>query len=377
RHSFNALADTEGTLVHLGGITTPPQIDEAAMTVTVGAATRYGVVASYLQERGFALHNMGSLPHISVGGATATGTHGSGDTNGNLSSAVNAIEIVGADGELRQVRRGDPTFDAMVVGLGAFGIVTRLSLDIHPTFDVRQDAFVDLSWQSLLDNVEEVFSAAYSVSVMTKWTGGRAGQLWLKTRVGIDYPALVDVAHLGAVPAPATLFEVEAGGEGSNLNLFGGVVGPWSERLPHFRLDRMPSSGEEIQSEYLVPRENIVAALSALRGLGERIDPVLLITELRSVAADDLWMSGASGRDVIGVHFTWARDFPGVNAVLPDIEAALLPLGGRPHWGKHFLAGAAELAPLYPKLPEWKALVAEHDPNGKFRSAFLEEKILG
>jgi len=378
RHSFNSLADTEGTLVHLGAIEANPVIDPDAMTITVGGATRYGVVASYLQANGYALHNMGSLPHISVAGAVATATHGSGDANGNLATAVSGLQVVTADGSLLEIRRGDPGFDGMVVGLGAFGIVSRITLDISPTFNVRQDAYINLPWQRLFDNLDEITSSAYSVSVMTKWSSETVGQLWLKSRVGEGLPELVDATRFGVVAAPVSLFTAGNDGTGdTNLNLFGGVVGPWSERLPHFRLDSQPSNGDEIQSEYLVPRSSAVAAITALHALGEKIDPVLLITELRTVAADDLWLSTAYGEDALAIHFTFLKDFAGVDAVLPDIEAALLPLGGRPHWGKRFHATAADLAPLYPRLDDFRALVSERDPDGKFRSAFLQENILG
>ncbi|MBO0983472.1 D-arabinono-1,4-lactone oxidase [Rathayibacter sp. SD072] len=376
RHSFNALPDTPGTLVHLGRIAPEPVIDAEASTITVGGSTRYGIVASHLHAAGYALHNMGSLPHISVAGAISTGTHGSGDRNANLSSAVSALEIVTADGSLRTIRRGEPGFEGVVVGLGAFGIVTRVTLDIQPTFDVRQDAFVDLPWDRVLDDFDAITSSAYSVSLMTHWSSPTVEQLWLKTKVEKGSVADVDATHLGAVAASASLFAVSEGVD-SNLNPFGGSVGPWSERLPHFRLDREPSAGDEIQSEYMVPRDRIREAIVALRAIGDRIDEVLLITELRTMAGDDQWLSPASGRDSVGIHFTFAKDRAGVDAVLPAVEGALLPLGARPHWGKHFLVGADEIAPLYPHLPEWRALVGEWDPSGRFASDFVRERLLG
>ncbi|MBF4463079.1 MULTISPECIES: D-arabinono-1,4-lactone oxidase [unclassified Rathayibacter] len=376
RHSFNSLPDTPGVLLHLGRLPSDPVIDADARTITVGGATRYGVVAAALHAAGSALHNMGSLPHISVAGAIATGTHGSGDRNANLSSAVSALELVTADGSLRTIRRGDPGFEGVVVGLGAFGIVTRVTLDIQPTFDVRQDAFAELPWDRVLDDFDAITSSAYSVSLMTHWSTPTVEQLWLKTKVEKGVVAEVDATHLGAVAASASLFAAADGGE-SNLNPFGGVVGPWSERLPHFRLDREPSAGDEIQSEYMVPRENVREAIVAMRAIGERIDDVLLITELRTMAGDEQWLSPAQGRDSVGVHFTFTRDQAGVDAVLPAIEEALLPLGARPHWGKRFLARAADIAPLYPHLDEWRALRSEWDPSGRFASDFLRERLLG
>ncbi|PPH04282.1 FAD-binding protein [Rathayibacter sp. AY1C1] len=376
RHSFNSLPDTPGALLHLGRLASDPVIDAEASTVTVGGATRYGVVAAHLHSNGYALHNMGSLPHISVAGAIATGTHGSGDRNANLSSAVSALELVTADGSLRTIRRGEPGFEGVVVGLGAFGIVTRVTLDIQPTFDVRQDAFVDLPWERVLDDFDAITSSAYSVSLMTHWSSPIVEQLWLKTKVAAGSVADVDATHLGAVAASASLFAVSEGVD-SNLNPFGGSVGPWSERLPHFRLDREPSAGDEIQSEYMVPRANVREAIVALRAIGERIDDVLLITELRTMAGDDQWLSPAGGRDSVGVHFTFKKDRAGVDAVLPAVEGALLPLGARPHWGKHFLAGADEIAPLYPHLEEWRTLRSEWDPSGRFASDFLRDRLLG
>ncbi|TFD88602.1 FAD-binding protein [Cryobacterium lactosi] len=369
RHSFNSLPDTTGALVHLGALVGEPVIDPVAMTVMVDAATPYGVAAEFLQRHGYALHNTGSLPHISVAGAISTGTHGSGDVHRNLSSAVAALQLVTAHGELRTVRRGDPGFDGMVVGLGAFGVITRVSLDIQPTFDIRQDAFVDLPWETVLSDFDAVMGAAYSVSLMTHWAASSVDQLWLKTRVVNGEPAEVDAAHLGAAAAPVSLFDTES----SNMTPFGGVVGPWSERLYHFRLDATPSLGDEIQSEYLVPRERIVEALTALRGIGERLDGPLAVSEIRTMAGDDLWLSPAYGRDSVGVHFTWRNEPDAVDAVLPDIEAILLPLGARPHWGKHHHVSPADLAPLYPRLAEWGALVTAWDPTGKFGNTLIDE----
>lgn len=368
RHSFNALPDTTGTLVHLGALVGEPVIDADAMTVTVDAATRYGVAADYLQRHGYALHNTGSLPHISVAGAIATATHGSGDRLGNLSTAVAALDLVTSHGELRSVHRGDAGFDGMVVGLGAFGITTRVTLDIQPTFDMRQDAFVDLPWPVDLDHFDRLMGSAYSVSLLTRWSTPTIDQLWLKTRLEDGRPAGVDAAHLGATSAAVSLFDAESA---ASMTPFGGVVGPWSERLYHFRLDAIPSLGNEIQSEYLVPRDRIVDALSGLRAIGEHIDGPLAVSEIRSVAGDDLWLSPAYGHDVVGVHFTWRNEPAAVDAVLPAIEAILLPLGARPHWGKHCHATPAQIAPLYPRLSDWRELVTRWDPTGKFGNSLL------
>ncbi|MEA9984783.1 MULTISPECIES: FAD-binding protein [Subtercola] len=372
KHSFNAIADSAGDLISL--VDLPPAIEIAAdgRTVTVAAGTRYGIVASLLQAEGFALHNMGSLPHISVAGAVSTGTHGSGNTNGNLSTAVSGLEIVSGRGELVSVTREHPSFAGMVVGLGAFGVVTRVTLDIQPTFDVRQDLYVDLPWDAVLADFEAITSGAYSVSLFTNWVGDTLSQVWLKTVVRDGQPASMPSDFFGATPAPLT---VSSPAGSDNTTVTGGVVGPWSERLPHFRLDSTPSNGDEIQSEFFVDRAHAAAALSVVRELGERIAPHLLVTELRTMAGDELWLSPAYGRDSLAIHFTWKNEPEAVMALLPDIQAALAPFGARPHWGKANTLTSATVAPLYERLPDFAALAEVYDPDHQFRNAYLTRMI--
>lgn len=376
RHSFNGAADSPGNLVDLGGLAPDCTIDGERMTVTVGGGTSYGTLATILHDQGFALHNLASLPHISVAGATATSTHGSGDTNGTLSSAVAALELVGSEGDLLTISRGDEGFDGMVVGLGAFGIVTRVTLDIQPTFDIRQDAFVDLPWTTLMSDFDAVSSAAYSVSVLTKWSAAIIDRLWLKTRVVDGAPPTVTAHHLGAVPGPVHALAVGTNDLLDALTPFGGRPGPWSERLAHFRTGSNAGGTDQIQSEYVVPREHAIRAFAALRGIGERIDPCLWITEIRTMAADDLWLSLSYGRDAVGIHFTWKKDHPvAVDRVTREIEALLIPLGARPHWGKVMHATAPVLAPLYPKFDDFRVLANHYDPHGKFRNEFLSKHV--
>jgi len=372
RHSFSDIADTDALLVTVTEIEPDFVLDDEARTVTVGAGTRYGILARYLEDNGWALHNMGSLPHISIAGAIATGTHGSGNGNGVLSTAVSALEFVTADGELRTVRRGEPGFDGLVVGLGAFGVVVRISLDIQPSFQVRQDVFRGLPWDVLLDDVEGVTSLGYSVSVFTDWVEDTIANFWVKTRLdsGVDVPDEWNGAKRDIVSA-GSLWETSD----DNLNEQGGKPGPWLERLPHFRLDRIPSNGDEIQTEYFVPRSQGGDALRAVRALGEKIAPHLIITELRTAAADDLWLSMAYQRDSLIIHFTWKNEPDAVLALLPQIEEALAPFEARPHWGKLNTVDAATLSRLYPRLPEFRALAAEWDPTGAFRNAALDRLI--
>ncbi len=359
RHSFNELADGPGTLVSLEEL--PAEVTVSGQQVSVPAGMRYGVLAEFLLDKGLALPNLASLPHISVAGAVATGTHGSGDGNGCLSTSVAGLELVTATGGLRQVWRGDPEFAGSVVALGALGVVTRVVLDVRPTFDVRQVVYPHVPFEAALSNLDQVMAGAYSVSIFTNWVDDV--QVWLKTVE--DPPADV----LGAPPADGPLHMLP-GESVAAVTEQDGVPGPWLDRLPHFRLGHKPSAGAELQTEYLVPRANANAALTRLRAMGDRIAPLLQITELRSIAADNLWLSPAAGEDVLGIHFTWHLDPTGVGALLPELEAELLPLGARPHWGKVF--HTTDLASRYPRWSDFAELRTHHDPTGKFTNSFLD-----
>jgi xylitol oxidase len=374
RHSFNDIADADELLV-LDGLAGEVAVDAAAGTVTVPAAMRYGELAGRLRAEGLALANLASLPHISVGGAVATATHGSGDANGNLATAVAGLELVGGTGELLTAARDDPGFDGLVVGLGALGAVTRLTLDVEPGYQVRQRAFEGLPWAALFDHFDEVTSAGYSVSLFTSWEEETVDQVWVKTRV-TGAPEEVRGELFGAVPATQDRHPI-LGLDPVNCTRQLGVPGPWADRLPHFRMGFTPSSGEELQSEYHLPRARAVAALQTLRGLAGVIRPALQVSELRTVAADRLWMSPQYGRDTLSVHFTWHKDWPAVRAVLAEVEAALAPFGARPHWGKLFLAGAADLAPRYERLGDFTALAGRLDPRGVFVNDWLRRHLLG
>lgn len=366
RHSFTALPDSNGTLVATSGLPGGVLLDTANRAVTVDAGASYGSVARELEGRGWALANLASLPHISIAGAVATGTHGSGDANRGLASAVRAVELVGADGALRRLVRGDADFDGSVVSLGCLGVVVRLVLDVEPTFQVRQDVYTAMPWEQFLADPAAVTGSAYSVSLFTRWSGEKIDQVWLKSRADEQPPETL----CGARPAGTTLHMLR-GGLLDGLTEQQGIAGPWHERLPHFRLEFTPSSGDELQSEYLLPRRELATAAQSLRRLGTRLAPVLQVSEIRTVAADRLWLSGAYGEDVVAFHFTWFRDPVGVYRALPDVEAALMPLGARPHWGKCFVASAPELARAYPRMPDFLELRSRLDPGLKFMNSFL------
>ncbi|WP_243074402.1 FAD-binding protein [Microbacterium sp. SS28] len=368
RHSFTDLPDTAGTLIDVSGLVGDIVIDEDARTATVAAGTRYGIVAQALDERGWALHNMGSLPHISVAGATATATHGSGDGNGVLTTAVRGIRYVGADGEVHDVQRGEPDFAALAVGVGAFGIIVALTLDIEPSYRARQDIYAGVSWDAALADLAALTGAGYSVSLFTRWDPETIEAVWVKTRLAADDDAVPDTlldGHRATGPDSPL-------GSGDNITEVGGVPGPWMLRLPHFRLDSEPSFGEEIQTEYFVPREHGAAALDAVRALGDSIRPHLVVSEIRTAVRDELWLSGAYQQDIVIIHFTWFDRPDEVGELLPVIEAALAPFRARPHWGKVHGFTADEIARVHPRLADARAVFERLDPEGRFSNAHLE-----
>ncbi|MFC9224247.1 FAD-binding protein [Streptomyces hygroscopicus] len=371
-HSFNRIADTDGDLVSLDRLPHRVEIDPGKRTATVAAGMRYAQVAQALHAEGFALANLASLPHITVAGACATATHGSGSTQRCLAAAVAGLEIVGPGGELTRITRDDDPdrLNGAVVGLGGLGVVTAMTLDIEPAYDVAQWVWTGLPLDRLDDSFEEIFGAAYSVSVFTDWRSGE-GVVWLKCRTDLPGPPAPEEPWLGARPADRHHHPVPAMPPLHCTEQLG-APGPWHERLPHFRPDFTPSNGDELQSELLLPREAASAAFAALRGLGERIAPVVQVSEVRTVAADELWLSPAHGRDSVAFHFTWVPDHEAVMEVVAAMEEELLPLGARPHWGKLTSATPERILSSYDRAADFARLLAGHDPAGKFRNAYLE-----
>lgn len=378
RHSFNTIADTPADLVSLERLDKLVALDRERGTVTVEAGIKYGHLGAYLHGEGFALHNMASLPHISVAGACATATHGSGDRNGNLATAVTALEFVAADGELVALSRerdGD-TFLGAVVGLGALGVVTRMTLAVEPAFSVQQEVYVDLPVAQLEANFEAIESGAYSVSLFTDWQRDAVNEVWLKRRLPGDAALPVAAELFGATLATNALHPIAAL-SAESCTIQEGIPGPWHERLPHFRMEFTPSSGDELQTEYFVPRHHALAAMRAVAALRDRLAPVLMISEVRTIAADALWMSPCYGQECVGLHFTWQPNWTAVQALLPLIEQQLAPFEPRPHWGKVFTMPAAQVQARYPRLADFRALLRQYDPQGKFRNAFVDTYIFG
>lgn len=369
RHCFNDIGDSPGgVLLDLRALDVPVEIGDG--TVTVGGSARYGDFAEQLHAAGFALANLASLPHITVAGSVATGTHGSGRRQPGLASAVSAIELATANGELRTFTRSHAEFPGLVVGLGALGVVTRITLDVEPAFDVRQDVFDGLPWEAAYRHFDEIEDAGYSVSMFTNWANDSIDQVWVKSRVD----AFTERSGLaGAVPADGPRHPAHAAGiPADNGTPQQGVPGPWHERLPHFALAFTPSVGDELQSEYFVPYRDAVDAIRAVREIGDLLAPVLLVSEIRAIAGDELWLSPCHGGERVALHFTWQPRQPEVEAVLPVLEERLAQFGARAHWGKLFHA-----AGTYPRIDDFRALAAVLDPGAKFRNPFLQRHVFG
>ncbi|MBW8747061.1 MAG: FAD-binding protein [Acidobacteria bacterium] len=373
RHCFHGIADSDGVQISLERLTSTT-LNEANRTVTLGAGVRYGDLAVWLHSRGYAIHNLASLPHISVVGGVMTATHGSGLRNRNLAAVVVGLEILNANGDLVTLTRdaNPDTFPGAVVSLGALGVVTSITLQVEPAFEVAQTVYENLSFDHLKDNLRTIMDAAYSVSLFTTWQDHRATQVWLKQRVddGIAAPA----EFYGATRAAANLHPL-AGHDPVNCTQQLGVPGPWHERLPHFRMEFTPSSGAEIQTELFVPIDMGYDAILAVETLKDEITPHLHVTELRAIAADDLWMSPNYRRDSLGIHFTWKAEPEAVARLVPKVEAVLSPFGAIPHWGKFFTMDPRVLQRRLPNLTRFKNLIYHYDPKGKFLNEFLENTI--
>lgn len=372
RHCFNSIADSRHNLLSLKPMHEVVALETDARTVTVDAGITYGQLCPYLDGKGFALHNLASLPHISVAGACSTATHGSGEKNGNLATAVSSLELITASGDIVKLSRksdGD-VFPGAVVGLGALGVISRVTLDIQPTYAVRQYVYENMPLAQMKEHFDAIQSSGYSVSLFTDWQKQRINEVWIKSRGAFAAPQELFGAKL-ATRNLHPIAELSAG----NCTEQMGVPGPWYERLPHFRMGFTPSAGKELQSEYFVPRHNAVDAILAVERLRDHVSPHLLISEIRTIEADDLWMSTAYRRASVAIHFTWKQDWPAVRRVLPLIEKELSPYQPRPHWGKLFTLSPAELRTRYEKLADFLQLAAKYDTKGKFRNDFLNTNL--
>jgi alditol oxidase len=373
RHSFTDIADS-GALVSLDAMPRDVVVDRKGRTISCSGATRYGELVRGLEPNCMALANLASLPHIAVAGSVSTATHGSGDHNGNLATAVAELEIVTSDGNVVTLARSDPDFEGAVVGLGAVGAVARITLDLEPTYHMAQQVYEGLRWETLFEHFDAIMASGYSVSVFSRW-GDTTSQLWIKSRIASGSASPAD-EFFGATAASRQLHPI-AGLDPANATPQLGVTGAWSERLPHFRMGFTPSSGSEIQSEYIVPRPYAVSAIQAVLRIRSTIQPIVQVSEIRTIAADRLWMSPQYDQDTVGIHFTWKPQPERVVRALAQVERALAPFEARPHWGKLFLADASTIGPMYPRLADYAALLDRFDPRGAFRNEWVQSRVLG
>ncbi len=375
RHCFNTIADSKHNLLSSNKMNEVVSLDADAKTVTVQGGIKYGELAPYLQEKGFALHNLASLPHISVAGSCTTATHGSGVGNGNLATAVTKIQFIKADGNVVTFEKGrDTDFEGAVVGLGALGFISEVTLALQPAYEMRQFVFEKLPFSVLGENFDKIMSAGYSVSLFTDWQGDTINEVWVKQKSD-ETNNLSGQADFYGAKAAATDMHPIAELSAENCTPQMGVAGPWYERLPHFKMGFTPSSGKELQAEYFVPKEHAVDAMMDVKKMSDQIGPHLFISEIRTIAADDLWMSPCRGQDSVTVHFTWKQEWDAVKKLLPQIETALAKYNVRPHWGKLFTIPPKVLQSRYAKLDDFKKLVAAMDPKEKFRNDLLNRNV--
>ena len=378
RHCFNKIADSHDRFLSLAALNKVIGLDTQRNTVTVMSGIRYGELAVWLTDKGYALHNLASLPHISVAGGCITATHGSGVHNANLSSAVSSFELITASGETQEFSRekNSELFTGSVVNLGGIGVITKLTLAVQPTYQVSQFVFENLPVAALQQHFDEIMSAGYSVSLFTDWRTDTVNEIWIKCKVGEGHSFAGQPEFFNATAAKKDLHPISSL-SAENCTPQMGVPGPWHERLPHFKMGFTPSAGKELQTEYFVPREHSFAAIQAVGRLHDQISPHLQITEVRCIDSDDLWMSPCGHRPSTTIHFTWQPDWPAVSKLLPLIESQLAPFHARPHWGKLFTMSHRRLAALYPRMGDFQHLLREYDPKGKFRNDFLNTVIFG
>jgi alditol oxidase len=376
RHCFNNIADSKDIFLSLRSMDEMVALDSKGPTVTVDAGITYGQLCPIIDSKGFALHNLASLPHISIAGACSTATHGSGEKNGNLATAVSALELVTATGEVVKLSRQQDgeTFRGAVIGLGALGVIAKVTLDMQPTFMMRQYVYENLPMSELKNHFDNIEASGYSVSLFTDWQKQRINEVWIKSRTEKGQVFDAPPEFFGAKRATRNLHPIaELSAENCTEQM--GIPGPWYERLPHFRMGFTPSAGKELQSEYFIPRQHAVEAILAVERLRDQVSPHLLISEIRAIAADDLWLSPCYQQACVTIHFTWKQDWPTVSKLLPAIERELAPFQARPHWGKLFTTSPKELKSIYKKIPEFVELSKTYDAKGKFRNEFLDTNI--
>ena len=327
------------------------EVDSANSLVRVAAGLSYAGLAPRLDREGLRAAQHG-LAAAHLGGRRLRDRHprlrGGQPEPGR--GRRPADQIVTADGDIAELRRGDDSFPGAVVHLGGLGVVTHLVLEVVPSFEVSQRVYENLPLEVLDDHFADIMASGYSVSMFTDWRAPRLTQLWIKQRTD-GAPHAPHLPARRADHGSAVVYRAARPGRaepgarlaGGHLHQQLGVPGPWFERLPHFRPEFTPSAGDELQSEYLLPAEHAVPALHALNQISDRLAPVLRICEIRAIAADELWLSPCYRRDSVAFHFTWIPDTAAVLPVVTLMEQRLAPFHPRPHWGKVFTTSADDL----------------------------------
>lgn len=370
-HSFTDIVDAP-TMINTLALGEHLEIGLDRTEVTVNASMTYGRLCELLAPLGFAVHNLASLPHISIAGAISTGTHGSGRSNGNLATSVAALELATSSGEVGWLRQGDDDLPGAVVGLGALGVLTKVTLAVEPAFDVCQHVFDDLDQATFGENVNAIMTSGYSVSGFTRWNG-MVEQVWIKRRVDTDGHPGDDL--FGAPPAIENRHPIR-GVDAAAATQQLGIPGSWADRLPHFRLDFSPSAGDEIQSEFFVRWSDARPVLDAMHAIGPRLANALLVSEIRSTSGDQLWMSPNHDRDTMALHFTWGPDQESAETAATLVGDVLAEFDARTHWGKVFAPRHANLD-SYSRVHDFVDLTRRFDPRGAFRNEWFERVFGG
>lgn len=375
-HCFNGIADSKFNQISTAALNKVISLDKENQTITVESGIKYGEFCEYLDKNGFALHNLASLPHISVAGACSTSTHGSGISNGSLATAAIALEMVNGKGEVVRLtkEKNREEFLMAIVSLGALGIITKVTLKVQPTFKMKQVVYQNMPMAALEKDFEKIMASGYSVSLFTDWKNKNVSEVWIKVKS--DDVKEFAPEFYGAKLANKNLHPI-ASADPVNCTDQMGVDGTWFERMPHFKMGFTPSSGKELQAEYFVNIKDAYQAFMAVEKLNEKVAPLLFITEIRTIAGDEIPMSPFYKKTCLAIHFTWKQEVDAVMALLPEVEKALEPFGARPHWGKVFTLQPFVLQGRIEKLNEFKALMIKHDPEGKFRNDFIETNLFG
>ncbi len=370
-HSFSDIADTKDTLISIKNLSFEIGIDSNKREALVPAGMQYSDVSRYLEKHGWAVSNMASLGEVTIAGAILTGTHGSGSSNGILSTAVIGFEMVLESGSILTTdRENSSDFPGFIVSLGALGVFTKYKLKIVPSFSIRQVVYENINIESIANNFDLVFDRAYSVSFFSNWAQNSTGQIWMKF-LDDSKPFNISSDWIDGNLAKVKQHPVKINDASPCTDQLA-TSGKWLDRLPHFKLNSSPVSGDEVQTEYLVDRRYVKQYISELAEIGDEIASKVYTTEIRTIKADDLWLSGAYERETVGFHFTWRKSDSLVN-FLPKIESILGKHDGRPHWGKLFDVPKDKLPSRYPKFSDFEVLLQKYDPNKKFRNNFINK----